>query len=177
MVYYSADRRGLYQPNSAISLTQWNDINPSLLQNYVSQNYSNGLSTHGEQYLLQNTSHATNPSVLLELLLESVRMAKFPTKPSRLQSIFGCRTVEEVRSFQNGVGGNAGGRIFEINSEADVHIGDMSLYTLNCTSLVLMARLDMYWQGETLSSDLAPNHVPFWEVVIPLPAEVGNQVA
>lgn len=177
MIYYSADRRGLYSPDREISLTQWNDVSPSILQDFLNNNYPEGLSTHGEMYLLKNTALATNTSVLLEMLLENVRLAKFPEKPSRLQSMFACRTIEEVRSFQNGVGANAGGHIYEVVSDAPVHVGDMGLYTLNCTSIILMSRLDMYWRGETLPADLAPEHQPFWEVIVPLPAMIGRQVA
>lgn len=177
MIYYSADRRGLYQPDQQLSLTQFNDMSPSILQDFLNANYPEGVSTHGETYLLKNSAISTNPSVLLEMLLENVRLAKFPEKPSRLQSMFACRSIEEVRTFQSGVGANAGGHIYEVVSDANVHIGDMNLYTLNCTSIVLMTRLDMYWRGETFAADLALNHEPFWEVIVPLPATIGRRVA
>lgn len=47
MIYYSADRRGLYSPDREISLTQWNDVSPSILQDFLNNNYPEGLSTHG----------------------------------------------------------------------------------------------------------------------------------
>ncbi|HGB4912708.1 TPA: hypothetical protein ACJGVM_000465 [Salmonella enterica subsp. enterica serovar Welikade] len=114
------------------------------------------------------TNHAGHP---MEIILELIRQRDYPTKPSRLQSAFGCLSLSDADSFRNLNNRFSRAPIFEISPlNQQAHVADMHLLSIACPAHEYLNKCHLYWRG-------LPGQNPFWEAVIPLPATVGNQVA
>ncbi|WNK68355.1 hypothetical protein RM156_07765 [Pantoea agglomerans] len=128
-------------------------------------------SRHGKRYLIEDlpmTSHAGHP---MEIILELLRQRDYPTKPSRLKSAFGCLDVASAKAFRNLNPAYAKSPIFEIEpAHQSAHIADMNLLNISCPAHEYLNKCHLYWQGQ-------PGPSPFWEAVILLPANIGEQVA
>lgn len=85
MIAYHVDRSAMLVPNQTINL--FNNIK---LDDIFTE-YNNSFSNHGLQYLNQYSD-----SSVWELCLEFVRLKNFPHLPSRLQALFGVKTLEEA---------------------------------------------------------------------------------
>lgn len=84
-IFYHVDRRNKLKPDKKISLSDQPQL-PGLLH----EEYSEGLSSHGNQYLLskkRNNSEA-------EWFYELIRLWKYNDRPSRFQSFFAFETIE-----------------------------------------------------------------------------------
>lgn len=148
------------------------------LQSHATMMLPDGISRHAENYFLNLSVNLVNSderySAIIEMMLEDRRRSCFPEKPSRFQSIFACESVKDVTWFRGYSRAPIATPIFEIHSTTNCHRGDMNLLNMNCPPLELSRRLDLYWRGET--DVLWDNYTPFWEVLISLPATVGNVV-
>lgn len=49
---------------------------------------------------IERLALANNPYVANELVLENARLRQFPNLPSRLTSIFLCKTIEDIKDFK-----------------------------------------------------------------------------
>lgn len=134
-----------------------------------------GASQHGVTYSLNNTFNMPDnpfgPSI--ELALELIRKERFPDKPSRLQSMFACEDLDDVKHFRGSSQAARSAPIFEVTVE-NYHRGDMNILNFQCNMNEFHRRLVGYWAGTTLSLE---GYEPFWEVVIPLPVTIGSRIA
>lgn len=89
MIAYHVDRSAMLTPNQTLELFD------NIKFNTLFNDYNNSFSNHGLQYLNQYSD-----SAIWELCLEFIRLTKFPNFPSRLQSFFGVKTVEEAIYWQ-----------------------------------------------------------------------------
>lgn len=133
--------------------------------------YPNGISNHGLMYLstqlpfytdgngrswVHNTGHT-------ESLFELVRQLKFPDRPSRFTSFFGCETVDEAKKF-NEKYREGKGVIHKVSTQSYFK-ADMSLL-LNGGSIIGGYKFaEMYWKGEAGSN-------PFWEILMSGPVKI-----
>lgn len=185
--YYTVDRRAAsssgdeYLLVNDFSTTKICVIDGMLtreeLVSFVNQEYPNGISRHGIQYLFndpilvyQTQNKQLMPiSPMVEAIFEQVRRAYFPNLPSRMVSMFAWQTLDEAVSF--GSGSHVGGyNIFEVDVDAEkVFVGDMRLLTIGGQVINAYALAHKYWNGERTSS-------PLLEVLIPLPITLGKSV-
>lgn len=105
-IYYTVDRAGHHgMPNplsAGLVITASESFNhlPPNIATHLSALLPGDYSRHGKQYLIDNiamTNHAGHP---MEIILELIRQRDYPTKPSRLQSAFGCLSLIRCRFFQ-----------------------------------------------------------------------------
>jgi hypothetical protein len=169
--FYTVDRMNLLSTGTVISLTKYDDVDPIELQEHVDLLFPNGVSSHGENYILKNGSHGLISSSAIELLFEYVRRSNFPEIASRFQCTFACETLEEAEKFRSAFGLPTN-KIFEVFTENSYFKGDMTLLDNNQTSLVCSYFADEYWKGNS-----SPASENFWELLLQLPVSIGNQVA
>src|SRR5688572_10873944 len=94
----------------------FDDVSPPELQEHVSALFPLGVSRHGEEYFLRSSSRADVASPAIELLLEYVRRANFPSRPSRFASWFGVSSVDEALAFRRRFCGGQG-RLWLVSAE------------------------------------------------------------
>lgn len=167
--FYTLDRRGLLREGQSFDLVHLDG--PSLLSDDL---FSKGVSQHGLAYSINTAFNMPDnpfgPSI--ELALELIRKERFPDKPSRLQSMFGCENLDDVKHFRGSSHSARSTSIFEVTTE-NYHRGDMNILNYLCNMNEFHRRLVGYWAGETLTLE---GYEPFWEVVIPLPATIGSRI-
>lgn len=167
--FYTLDRRGLLREGEIFNLAPLEG--PPLLDD---ERFTRGASQHGLTYSLHNAFNMPDnpfgPSI--ELALELIRKERFPDKPSRLQSMFGCEDLDSVKHFRGTSRSARSTPIFEVTAD-NYHRGDMNILNYQCNMNEFHRRLVGYWSGTTLSID---GYEPFWEVVIPLPAAIGSRI-
>lgn len=100
IVLYSADRRGRYNANA---LMDFSSMQPPVTDTYaidsfIGAKFNFKISEHGLRYLFPRRE--LNGDDLMELIVELVRQMQFPEKPSRYQSIFACKSIEDADSFR-----------------------------------------------------------------------------
>ncbi|MFG4070792.1 DUF2441 domain-containing protein, partial [Escherichia coli] len=82
-----------------------------------------------------------------------------------------CETLEGAIAFRSQYR-NPHSPIYEVEADEDlIHRGDMALLNNANSCLVYTYQIEHYWAGTTFSQQ------PFWEILIPLPATIGNRVA
>src|SRR4051812_48261396 len=88
----------------------------------INRMFPYGLSRFGVACL---SGHPQNPPSVIkrELLFEQIRTKSFPSRPSRLASLFACRSLEDARSLLKDMG-NPPAQIWELNCD-DHFIADM----------------------------------------------------
>ncbi|HGJ5855346.1 MAG TPA: hypothetical protein ACHBZ9_16855 [Arsenophonus nasoniae] len=175
--FFTLDRLGVLQAGMNINLIPI-ESNLSELQSHISELFGLNISHHGNFHFLNTQINLVRSndscSQIIEMLLEERRKAKYPYKPSRFKSMFACESTEDALWFCGKSGAPVCTPIFEISSSY-FHRGDMNLLNMDCSPIELSHRLDLYWQGET--KQLYHEYFPFWEIVIPLPACIGNSVS
>lgn len=169
--FFAVDRACSLQEGMVLELVRHTDVNPAELQLHVDSLFPDGLSVHGERYLLNNNSRGTIASPMIELLFENVRRAHFPDSPSRFQSFFACCSAEEAREFQDAYG-NGIAPIWEIYSDGQYCKGNMCLLDSNQTTLFCSYLAHEYWSGSQGPTELSG----LTEIVLKLPVTVGAQV-
>lgn len=165
---FTVDRCGQLKAGMILDLIIFKDIQPPDLQNHVDSMFPKGISCHGDNYLLKNSSLANITSPAIELLFEYVRRSIFPQKPSRYSSIFGIETIEDANLFNERYGQNKG-TIWEIESKDWIRC-NMNLLTFTCSTLVCSYYAHKYWNGEPGPIDA------FWEILLIPPVKVLCQV-
>lgn len=177
-LYYSLDRRGLYRTGGDFNLVSLESPSQPMTPQ-ASEQFASGISMHGFTYFIGPGIHFSNPtnnaSAAIEYALELIRQLRYPEKPSRFLSMFGCETLDEVKHFRGFYRSPLNTPIYEVHSDNNCHKGDMNLLNPGCPLQEFDRRMNAYWQGESYS--LHQDYVPFWEIVIPLPATIGQQVS
>ena len=174
--YIHTDRRGSLQAGQVIDLS--NDAatigqyNTDRAQ-FLSALFPNGISEHGERYLFQQQR---DTSGMIEALAEWIRQAKYPHLPSRLQSFFAWRTLEDARRFgqsralRDAAGSPIVSIIWEVESQAAIFESDMNRLHLGECWLDAFLWVDAYWR-----QDYTPR--PLIEVLLELPVRVIRKVS
>lgn len=174
---YTLDRLGTLSPGICIDFLDTHCPFPEL-QDHVASRFWTQVSRHGNNYFFNFNINLNNSnekaSVFIEMLLEERRRSSYPDKPSRLRSLFACESIKAAAWFRGSSKVPLSTPIFEVHPSDRCHRADMRLLNVNCTPPELSHRLDLYWQGET--KQLHDGYEPFWEVLVPLPATIGQQV-
>ncbi|EMD6813344.1 DUF2441 domain-containing protein [Citrobacter koseri] len=178
LTYYAVDRRGLFKQNERVQLATISDT--SKFSEQAAIQFNAGISPHGITYFIGDNFHVHNnvnqPAACIEYALELLRQQRYPEKPSRFLSVFGCETLDGAKHFRGQYEPHKlSTPIYEITSNGKVHKGDMNLLDARCPVYEFENRLDAYWSGE--SYPLYESYEPFWEIIIPLPANIGALVA
>ncbi|HCI5632896.1 TPA: DUF2441 domain-containing protein [Klebsiella variicola subsp. variicola] len=168
--YYTVDSGNYYSPGMvAMPITP--SIQPIELHNMVTSLFPRGVSKHGDGYFLSASAIAGQISYSIDWGLEFYRRAMHPNAPSRYECIFACESLNGAMAFRAKYR-NANVPIYEIEADDNlIHRGDMTLLNNSNSCLVYTYQIEHYWAGTTF------NQQPFWEVLIPLPATIGSQVA
>jgi hypothetical protein len=114
---YSVDRAGRLQIGMTIDRKRYTRVEPSVLQHHVDSWHPEGVTQHGETYLLRPT-HATLLDPVIELACELVRRAELAHAPSRFESVFGCETAADAKTFRDEYGA-PDARIFEVETDRE----------------------------------------------------------
>lgn len=178
-IYYAVDRRGLFKQNGQLNLSAMS-LDTTKLPVQAASQFKSGISPHGITYYIGENFHVQNnanqPAASIEYALELLRQQRYPEKPSRFLSIFGCETLDEAKHFRGQYAPHKlSSPIYEISSNEKVHRGDMNLLDARCPIFEFDRRLNAYWSEETYP--LREAYEPFWEIIIPLPANIGALIA
>jgi hypothetical protein len=180
MNFFTVDRARSLKINTTIHLSQQDPFNNQFwtvnglfsqndLETHLKKIFPDGLSYHGWKYLKQRHTYGENNnfshdgSFLLEMNLEYVRQAYFSSKPSRLQSLFACLSIEDAETFKKKYG-NSLDIIYEVEGEIS-HIADMQLTLLGVQNITGDYLAHKYWNGMKTDNE-------FNEVILKLPVRI-----
>jgi len=166
--YYHVDRNRTLKEGQIINLVKYNDVNPPELQDHVDFLFPEGVTSHGELYMLRGETPAKGVSPVIELLFEYVRRTHFPSCPSRFQSVFAFENITQAENFKNKYG-TSGSLIWEVESDVTFKT-DMSLLTLQGSLLVVSYNAHRYWKG------ISSGNNPVWEYLLSPPVKVIRRI-
>jgi len=168
--YFTVDRNKSLKPNLLIDLVKYNDVTPRELQKHINHLFPQGVTSHGEFYLLRGKTPATRVSPIIELLFEYVRRSQFPSRPSRFQSFFAFSTLEDAEAFKKHPQyGKPNSLIWEVEAD-NAFKADMALLTLGGSLLIVSYNTHRYWSG------LPSGDRPCWEFLLVPPVNVIRQI-
>ena len=131
--------------------------------------YDNGMSYHGYNYLVSAIEDKqTFSGWACEIYFEYIRYKEFPDAPSRFQSVFGWKDLEDAITFAKG------SPIYEISNDSRHFIADMNLLKLDFDLEEKQRNARRYWSGKPMSGSLS--YKPLWEYIINTPADVVRRV-
>ncbi len=164
--FYHADRAGLLKPGMTISFN------------------AQGFSRFGQSYYqahAQKKFEAMSDAEQREYLLESIRREdKFAGYESRLKCIFGSNSIAEAEAFANEIVPRPSHDIpiYEVFASRFWNL-DTNWLDYKCEHEQRVKYLREYWYGAISNHSPAegPRRPPKLEVLIALPATVGNRVA
>lgn len=196
--FYTVDRLQTLTAGQTIDLVRYTDVQPSLLQAHLIALFPNGVSKHGEQYMVRGSTAAVVINPIIELIFEYVRrsssartpcmldvfvvhLRRFEHRSARLRSFLASRRRPPSR-FQaffawgsvedartfRGDIGSAA-PIWEVAADSAFR-ADMRLLTLQDSLLVASYRAHLYWLGATIEP------VPVWEYLLTPPVRVLRRV-
>jgi hypothetical protein len=174
---FTVDRAGRLQPGMTMDRTRHADVQPTVLQQHVDAWHPDGVTQHGETYLL-SPAHATLLDPVVELTCELVRRAEFKRAPSRFESVFGFELLSDAQAFLAEYGG-PGARIFEVEADSEPFRADMRCLNIRSTILVTAYGSRRYWSQQPTDIHLFPGaqpQTPFWELLLRPPVRVLRQV-
>jgi hypothetical protein len=178
---YSVDRRGVYTIGGTLDLLPSDPRQSPLVEQpgrWTAQDlidlqkslFPMGLSRHGWQYLFDKKDAIASSvgeaysahSYMVELVLESFRLAHFPDRPSRFVSYFAWQNVEQARAFKG-----PQQHIYEL--EGDGFVADQVWLTLGVQGIASYYNAQKYWSG-------TGSVHPKWEIVLSAPAKVVSLI-
>jgi len=149
--YFTVDRRRTLEQAQMINLVRYRDVRPPELQVHVDSLFPDGVTSHGDYYILGGKTHAIDVSPTIELLFEYVRRSHFLFRPSRFQSVFAFENIDQAVRFRNEYG-TTDSLIWEVESDVAFK-ADMRLLTLQVSLLTLSYNAHRYWRGESSGND------------------------
>jgi hypothetical protein len=175
---FTVDRDGSLVPGLEIGYVPTTTVAPPDLQGFIAEWFPNGVSPHGEMYLLRSNPGVLNPiDPGVELICELVRRAEFPDAPSRYTSMFGSETIAGAADFRAQYRIPTA-RIFEVECARRPFRADMRALDVRSTAAVTTFGARKYWAQEPRA--MAPWGVtvePFWELLLSLPLRVVREVS
>ena len=141
------------------------------MQQHVDVLFPHGVTQHGETYVLRGKKPANSVSAVIELLFEYVRRSHYHERPSRFESLFAWKTLEDAHWFAKKFTSSKSVKppaIWEVEANS-CFTADMSLLTLDSSLLVLSYNAHRYWKGR-------PGPTPRWEVLLEPPVTVVRQM-
>jgi hypothetical protein len=178
--FFFVDRYGTCIENTEMRLrapsygfphwTSENRETPTEIAATLLEFFPRGLSLHGERYFFERNQNAQGQFIiehLIELVVELVRRSDFSDRPSRMESFFGCESMESALNFRNRFG-KPWQRIFRVETFASFR-ADMNLLSLGASNASAANLARKYWSGSSSES-------PFWEVLMASPIKVLDEV-
>ncbi len=166
--YFTVDRNRALKEGQIINLVKYSDVEPSELQVHVDSLFPDGVTNHGECYMLRGQTSAMGVNEVIELLVEYVRRSHFPSCPSRFQSIFAFQNIDQAMNFSKEYG-ISDSLIWKVESDVAFK-ADMHLLTLQGSLLVLSYNAHRYWKG------LSSGNNPVWEYLMVPPVRVIHRI-
>lgn len=179
-IAYHIDRLGNLSENSTIELDK-NSFQDACDENpFFNHLFSNGVSSHGYQYLDGYYPSKHDPSffisTILEVELELMRAAYYKDNVSRLQAFFAVPTLDDVEKWV---------KIFNVQNYKVFEVEyDPSTANLRDANLIKFANgnedgsykpwLDFYYLNQYLQGNMTDDPSP--ELLIPLPVKIGRQI-
>lgn len=164
--FYHLDRRNSLEPGRTLELEPADSPEDSP----VGELFPGGLTSHGQHYCRQDLYAEDDDGlwdVSCELLFELVRIARFPERPSRFQSVFGFEALRDLERFVDTYV-DPPYTIWRVSADRSFS-GDMKL--VDVEDIVHGSRqADYYWRGRTYVDR------PLWEVLLVPPVEVVERV-
>lgn len=161
---YHVDRREELEPGQRL------ELEPVEATDGLAELYPDGLSDHGRHYAeadLYDADEGALWDVSAELVFELVRLARYPDRPSRFQSVFGFRALRDVERFVETYV-DPPYAVWRVTADRSF-AGDMKL--VDAENLAHgVARADRYWRGRTTVDR------PLWEALLVPPVEVVERV-
>jgi hypothetical protein len=179
--YYHVDRVGTRLKQGQILSLNYTGVGTRYQTNraaFFSCLFPEGLSYHGWNYLLNDNRPKPDADLLglIEMMAELTRRSFYPERPSRLQSVFCWRTIEDARRFVNEFpvttsDGTAShrGMIWRVRSEGQAFVADIRCLALGTCWIESLLYLNRYWQQQASES-------PLWEVLVRPPVLVETMV-
>lgn len=177
--FFTVDRLQRLSPEQVLGvdsdLTGWplcavsGYISDADLEAFARDLFGGGVSRFGKDYLLSQYigGSAVPNSAAIELVVELVRRASFPDRPSRLSSAFGTSTLDEARRFR-ARHGTPFDPVFRVSCERSFRC-DSDLLRKGQSLLAAWLFATKYWRGEQ-----GPN--PTWEEILVPPVAVMERV-
>ena len=138
--------------------------------NHLVMLYNDGISYHGYNYLVSVIDgRQTFTGWATEIYFEYIRYKEFPFAPSRFQSVFGWKYLEDAVRFANGA------PIYEITNDSGHFMADMNLLKLDFDPEQKELNARKYWSGKPMSGAL--DYKPLWEYIIDMPVTVIRRVS
>lgn len=169
--YFTVDRNKSLKPSLIINLVKYSDVMPQELQKHVNGLFPQGVTSHGERYILRGKTPAKGVEPIIELLFEYVRRSQFSFRPSRFQSLFAFGTLEDAEAFKNHPKyGKPNSLIWKVEAD-NAFKADMNLLHLRGSLLRASYNAHRYWSG-------LPNveEPPWWEYLLIPPIKVIRQI-
>ncbi|MFP3723493.1 DUF2441 domain-containing protein [Niallia circulans] len=176
MRFYHLDRANTLtlEKDSNIGLIPIESLHlDKILENNLREKFPEGLSQHGISYLLGSNN---KENIITEWFLEYERKIGFINQPSRFQSIFAFKELDDIQEFIKYVkyeGNNS--IVYELESE-NYFKGDMRILGSQSSPLTQSLTSQLYWQGKSikeLRDDF--NIKPLWEYLLVPPVKVINK--
>lgn len=106
-IFYTVDRRGRLAEGQQASLLAHPNVTPAELGAHAKDLFPDGVSPHGNQYLLGQPARddiAGARAARIEGYVEAVRAAHYPHLPSRFVCLFGSKSLEDALTFRSSFG-------------------------------------------------------------------------
>lgn len=182
-VYYHSDRAESLKPGTVVELEPYRLEESRLMllgrcldggfYRHLAEMMRKGISLHGARYLMMPNRKPDFDSMAMELVYEEYRWRNKLRIPSRLQSLFAWRNLEDAVRF----GKEAGcGRIYRVRcSDKERPLPhDMNGIKLSYDAEEQERYAALYWSGKPFCSDA--NYKPRWEYFLRLPVTVLEEV-
>ncbi|PSP79401.1 hypothetical protein BRC81_05310 [Halobacteriales archaeon QS_1_68_20] len=164
--YYHLDRRNELAAGRTIEFEAVDAPERSPLREL----YSEGVSSHGSHYFAQDLYDADGAAlwdVTAELVFELVRVARFPERPSRFQSVFGFRARRDLDRFAESYV-DPPYTVWRVTADR-TFTSDMKLVDVEDVPHGTR-QAEYYWRGRT---DVDK---PLWETLLVPPVDVVERV-
>lgn len=182
-VYFHSDRADALRPGMTIEPEPYRLEESRLMLlrpcmngefgRHLAELMQEGISLHGAHYLMTDKHRPDFDSIAIELVYEAYRWRNAQAAPSRLQSLFAWRSLEDAVRFGRERGG---GHIYRVrchDSERPMP-HDMNGLRLSFDAQEQERYAGLYWMGKPFASEAT--YQPRWEYLLRLPVTVVEEV-